>query len=282
MADAKEILKKLGFDLAKVESATDINPLIEEHNTANRAHYEGIFKNEEWKTKDEFDAEVKAHDGKTAAIVNNALKKLGITDIDSLPLKEKIEKVKEWKEAEFAKLDKGGKDEVLKLQEENISLKNQVTDFPAKIEAAKKEAETIYEGKIKSDKISLKMKENFVGIPKERVIGNQHSDGMFKAINATISANYDADIDEKGDLVFYNKGSKTRPVTKQEGKEILMSAGDIFTATLKELNFYVESNGQGKQGKQEGQAQQGGQQKFTKAIPPEMEARQKELETTSQ
>lgn len=284
MADLKELLKKLGIDAAKAEDKdANLDTIIEDFHKGQRTHYETILKNEGWKNKDDYDSTVKTYDGKLNGQLNQELKKLGLelSVIEPLTIKEKFAKLKEFQEAENEKADKSGKGEVLKLQEENLKYKNEIAEFPAKIEAAKNESKTEYENKIKSDKISLKQKETFVGVPKERVIGNQHSDGMFKAVNATISATYDADIDEQGNLIYYNKGSKTRPTSKMDGKEVLMSANDITLSVLKELNFYVESNGKGaqvNQGQQQSQSQQSGQQgKTPKPVPSEMEARLAEM-----
>lgn len=285
MAELKEYLKKLGVDITKIEDKdADLDTLVTEFNNSQKTHYETILKNEGWKAKTDFDEEVKKYDGKLNGQLNHELKKLGLplAEIETLTVKEKFTKLKEFQDTQAGTADKAGKEEVLKLQQEKIDLQNQVNEFPAKLEAAKTEAQTEYNNRMKADKISLKTKETFVGVPKERVIGNQHSDGMFKAVTATISATYDADLSDAGELIYYNKGSQTRPTTKIDGKEVIMTASDILTSTLKELNFYVESNGKGNGGQQQ-QQNNGQQQTQTKRpIPQEMLDRQKEMQNQAQ
>lgn len=283
MADSKELLKKLGFDITKVEAATDLDAIITEHNTSQRTHYETILKNDGWKTKTEFDDSVKSHDGKTNALLNAELKKFGVetASIENLTIKDKFGKLKEFQESEAGKADKAGKDEVLNLQKENLDLKNQVTDFPAKLDAAKNEAKTEYLNKQKIDDITIKQKKEFLGIPKESLVSDEHVDGHFELLQMYLGKKYDSDIDENSDVVYYNKGGKTRPTVSEGGRQSFLTSKEIQIQGLKDLKLYKESNGKGagasgQSGQQDsGQRQQG---KGTKVLPPEMAARAKEME----
>lgn len=286
MADIKELLKKLGFDLTKVEAATDLDAIVTEHNTSQKTHYETILKNDGWKTKTDFDDSVKSHDGKTNGLLNAELKKFGLEAavIESLTIKEKFAELKKFQETEAGKVDKAGKEEVLELQKENLELKNKVNEFPAELDKAKNEAKTEYLNKQKGDDITIQQKKDFLGIPKESLVSDEHVDGHFELLQMHLSKKYDFDLDDNKDVVYYNKGSKTRPTVSEGGRQSFLTSKEIHIQGLKDLKLYKESNGKGAQGNQQqqqdsGQRQQG---KGTKEVSPDMAARLKEMEAAAQ
>lgn len=246
---AEDFLKSIGFKVKDLESDdADLKALTEKFHADQRAHYFELFPN-----SDEYKSLIEKFEGQVYAkhqkVLNGAIKKAGLTfsDDEEIKLKpqEKVEKlVSHLRENNTAAND------VKTLQEENIRLKNEVNqvkdDARKQVESALSEADK----KVLTDKINFHLKNKFRDIPKERLVGNEHLDIHWIALDSKLKDKYDISLDEKGEFVFYKKGTTVKAEGKKDGRDVILTPDEVIIGQLKENKSWVESNGQGQQAQQ--------------------------------
>lgn len=269
-----ELLKKIGLTAEQIAEASkddfDVNGIVTPFNDSQKEHYKPIIENE---IKPDIEASVKAEvEGKIYGTLNNDLKKMGvdINAIKDLPVHKKLQVFEQTLVAKNGKPDEAMK----AIQDENVELKNKLTDFESKF---KTEVETAVNGeksKVQSRLIDLDLKQKFTSIPADQILGKKHADGILLAIKSHLATKYDLKQDDNENIVAYEKGTAKRAQGKnKDGKEYFLPVEDLLVNSLKELNLNVESNG-GEGSGQGGQADGGGNgqgQKSQRVI--EMEAR---------
>lgn len=268
----KKLLKGAGFTDDVITSAEkddfDASKAVESLHESQKEHYKSLLENE---IKEEIkDTITKDRDGKFLGILNTELKKSGVPleKIQDLEIKDKIKVAAEHYKTEAEKITGKTNEDFKKIQEENLQLKNQLTekDEWAQTEIGKVKEQVQQERK--QEQVELALQKQFTTIPANKVLGGKHSDGLFLALKNMIQTKFDTDL-ESGNVVFYEKGTKKRIAGKNEqGRDDFKKASDILVEELKGLNFYVESNGQGGEGEkdQNGGAGSGGKQKSGRLI----------------
>lgn len=239
-----DLLKKMGLTATQIAEAEkddfDANAIVTAFNEAQKVHYKPIIENE---IKPDIEAEIKAEvEGKIYGTMNNDLKKMGvdINAVKDLPVHKKLQVL------EQTILAKGGKpDETIKqLQDENVTLKNAVTDWEAKFKTEVETAVNTEKTKVHERLNELDLKRDYQSIPADNILGKKHADGIFIALKSHIGTKYDLKRDEQDNLVVYEKGTAKRAQGKDaSGKEYFLPVKDLLVNSLKELNLNVESNG---------------------------------------
>lgn len=265
MIDAKELLTKLGIkpEVLEDKDAT-LDTVVEEFNTKQSEHFKEIYLN-----SDDYKGRLSRYQEdefvKWQAMLDSAIKKSGLEltdDQKKLKPKEKIELL-----SAHIRESSSGKKDIAALQQELLDAKNALTELEAKTKDEIQKAFTEADKKVIADKNNILLKQKFLSIPAERIIGGKHNDGYYKALKATLDEKYDFLPDEKGELTIFEKGTQKKPTAKVDGKESFVSVDDILKAQLKELSFWVESNGQGgQQGQQRQQQSERQQQEQLKTV----------------
>lgn len=262
----KKLLKGAGFSddvitaAEKEDKDFDIQQAIESNNEAQKEHYKSLLENE---IKDEVkDKVIKERDGQMMSVINTALKKAGVpmAEIETAEVKDKMKVALEHFKAEAEKAGAGVNEDFKKIQEENLKLKNELSekeDWMPKSEFEKERQALLNERK--EEKVESLLHKQFTGIPANKLLGNKHSDGFFIALKNVIGTKYDTDI-ENGEVVFYEKGTQKKVIGKSGGKDDFLKAADILNQELKGLSFLVESNGNGGEGQRDqNSGEQGGE-----------------------
>lgn len=248
---ATKLLKGAGFtdELLKKAEEPDFKPedAIEAVNNSQKEHYETLLRNE-------LTASITKEASATTAAeilnkLNHSLKKSGVpvNDIDHATVAEKVIAAEKFFKEKFSKIDDESKlkKQFQELEEKYLKVTNEVTEkeeqWNKKYEDVKKESES----KLTRDKVDIRLMRDFNAIPDNRVLGGKKQENHYVAVKANIDAKYDTSLDEKGNVVYLEKGTQKRVTFKREGKEDFLTSQDIFPSELKGLNLWVESNGQG-------------------------------------
>lgn len=238
MTNEEKLIKKLGFKDVNNDDFDQAEALKVFHEKIKADNFE-LFKNDT-DYKDEIEASARA---KILGTMDRDLKKYGLTD-DDLKEKKAHEKLKLLFDKAEEKFGKAG-DDVKPLQDEIVELKNAAIDKETEYQKSKEDYEKVSDGKLAKDKADLKLNALFYAYPKDQLISKKHSDGMFKALQATIDSSYDARIVD-GELSFFDKGTDKRAMGTVDGREAILTTEEILNSTLKDLSFVVESGGGGK------------------------------------
>lgn len=254
-ANLKAILKGVGLPdsiLTDIEKTDfDAKGVIAAYNESQKAHFKPLIENE---IRSDIEETVREETtGKWLGTLNNDLKKFGVPleKIKDLKIHEKLKLLNDTLEAKYKA--SGTADEMVKVQEENIALKNELTEwketkFNAEIEKVKKEES----GKTVNKLVDLDLRKQFASIPADEILGKKHTDGIYLGSKSHLTALYDFGIDEKEESIPYHKGTQKRvQVKNSEGKEMFAVTKDLFLNSLDELGFRNKNNGG------EGSGQQG-------------------------
>lgn len=269
----KSLIKGIGLPetiLTDIEKDDfDAKAVIASFNESQKAHFKPLIENE---IRPDIESDIREETtGKWMATLNNDIKKLGVP----------IEKIKDLKSYEKIKVlhdtlvekykSTGASDDVVKFQEENVSLKNQLTDWEAKFNGEVDKVRKEENGKTISKLVDLDLQKKFTSIPADRILGKKHSDGIYLGLKSYMSNKYDFALDEKDNIIPFEKGTSKRVQGKNtDGKEYFVPIEDLLLNSLKELNLTIESNGGEGSGQQGNGSGNGQKQKSARLL--EMEA----------
>lgn len=249
---AIKLLKGLGFTdelLKKADEADfDADAAIEAVNNSQKEHYETLLKNE--LTSSITEDVTKQRDGELLNKLNYNLKKSGVPlkEIETLPMHEKIIFAEKFFKEKYGKSTDADelKKQYQELEAKNLELTNKITEteetWKGEVEKVKKESQNL----LIRDKVDLRMQKEFNNIPDNRLIGGKKTEGFYLAAKNMIDQKFDTSMDDKGNVVFMDKGTQKRVTIKKDGKEDFANISDILQNELKQLSLLVESNGQGK------------------------------------
>lgn len=272
-ANLKAILKGVGLPesiLSDIEKTDfDAKGVIAAFNESQKAHFKPLIENE---IRPDIESEVAdSINGKWLNTLNNDIKKYGvpIEKIKELKTHEKLKVFYDVLESKFKQADSS---EAMKsIQQENVNLKNLVTDWEAKFNLEVEKVRTEERGKTTAKLVDIDLQKKFNSISAENILGKKHSDGIFKGTTSHMNSLYDFSQDEKGETIAFEKGTQKRVQGKNaDGKEYFVPVSDLFVISLKELGFWNQSNGGEVSGQNGGGGGNGQKQKSQRLL--EMEA----------
>lgn len=269
----KSLIKSIGLPetiLTDIEKDDfDLKAAIASFNESQKAHFKPLIENE---IRPDIESELsESITGKFMGTLNNDIKKFGvpIEKIKDLKLHEKLKVMHDTLSEKY----KGSttNDDVVKFQEENVALKNQLTDWETKFNGEIEKVRKEENQKTVSKLVDLDLQKKFTSISADRILGKKHSDGIYLGLKSYMGNKYDFSLDEKDNIIPFEKGTSKRVQGKNaDGKEYFVPIEDLLLNSLKELNLTIESNG-GEGSGQQGNGQGNGQkQKSARLL--EMEA----------
>lgn len=250
----EELLKKLGFDVAELEKDdADLEAILTAHNEKEKAHWFELFENSDELKNKQTENEGKIY-AKHQKIVDGAIKKAGLVLTDEqakLKPQEKIELL-----VSHLTTTNSGTKEIGDLHNQLLDLKNKYSDLEKASETKIKEAFDAADKKSMADRTHFHLKQKFISVPKDKLVGNEHLDLHWIALESKLKEKYDISFDDKGEFVFYKKGTSQKAEGTKDGRAVLLTPDEIITSQLKENKSWAESNGSGKGGNQQQRQQQ--------------------------
>lgn len=188
----EELLKKLGFDVAELEKDdADLEAILTAHNEKEKAHWFELFENSDELKNKQTENEGKIY-AKHQKIVDGAIKKAGLVLTDEqakLKPQEKIELL-----VSHLTTTNAGTKEIGELQSQLLDWKNKYIDLEKTSEQKISDAISAADQKVLADKVHFHLKNKFISIPKDKLVGNEHLDIHWIGLEAKLKEKYDVSL----------------------------------------------------------------------------------------
>lgn len=239
----EDFLKAIEVDPSELtKDDVKIEDVVTSFHDKQKQHWFSIFENSDELKQKQTELEKQFY-GKHSKMLDSAIKKAGLVLTDEQSKMRPVEKIELL--AQHLVTSSAGTKEIGELQGQLLEWKNKYNDLEKTAEQKIQDAMSAADKKVLSDKINFHLKNKFISVPKERLVGNEHLDIHWIGLDAKLREKYDISFDESGQFVFYKKGTSQKVEGKKDGRDVILSPDEIIIQQLKENKSWVESNGSG-------------------------------------